>query len=206
MCVFLFQTGTYKKWPNSALDEFAGHSVTCLTGNTSFPNLPVKVTDVTALQTTFHGSIDDAADGGTQLTALKKQAREALTEALDQNAAYVQAIAAYDLPMLKSSGYFETNSNHSQSPLSPPVIAGIINENSTQLLVRLTPVTNAFGYEGQVSADGGKTWQAAGYFPQARRIVVENLTPGTTYTFRFRALGGSTVYSDWSDPVSHMAM
>jgi hypothetical protein len=27
-----------------------------------------------------------------------------------------------------------------------------------------------------------------------------------TYTVQARAVGGSTGYSDWSDPVSHMAM
>ena len=58
---------------------------------------------------------------------------------------------------------------------------------------------------GKMSADGGKTWQPIGTFPQARRVVVPNLTPGTTYTFMFRALGGSTGSGDWSDPVSHMA-
>ncbi|MFM8469141.1 MAG: fibronectin type III domain-containing protein [Limisphaerales bacterium] len=36
--------------------------------------------------------------------------------------------------------------------------------------------------------------------------VVENLTPGTTYTFSVRAVGGSTGFSDWSDPVSHMSL
>jgi hypothetical protein len=37
-------------------------------------------------------------------------------------------------------------------------------------------------------------------------VVVPNLTPGVTYTFKFRALGGSTGSGDWSDPVSHMSM
>jgi hypothetical protein len=30
-------------------------------------------------------------------------------------------------------------------------------------------------------------------------------TPGTVYTAQFRALGGSTKYSAWSDSVSHIA-
>jgi chitodextrinase len=48
-------------------------------------------------------------------------------------------------------------------------------------------------------------WVPGGVFTQARKIVVENLTPGTTYTFQVRAVGGSTGYSGWSDPVSHMS-
>jgi hypothetical protein len=31
------------------------------------------------------------------------------------------------------------------------------------------------------------------------------VTPGTTYTVQFCALGGSTGQSDWSDPVTRMA-
>jgi len=33
-----------------------------------------------------------------------------------------------------------------------------------------------------------------------------NLTPGTTYNVQVRAIGGSTGYSDWSDPSSHMSL
>jgi hypothetical protein len=43
-------------------------------------------------------------------------------------------------------------------------------------------------------------------FTQARRIVLTGLTPGVTYAVRVRAIGGSTGFSDWSDPISHMAM
>ena len=39
----------------------------------------------------------------------------------------------------------------------------------------------------------------------SRRIRLTNFTPGTVYTIQVRAIGGFTGYSDWSDPVSHMA-
>jgi len=35
-------------------------------------------------------------------------------------------------------------------------------------------------------------------------MTINNLTPGTTYAFQVRAVGGSTGYTDWSDPVAHM--
>jgi hypothetical protein len=53
---------------------------------------------------------------------------------------------------------------------------------------------------------GTGNYQPAGVFTQARRMVLTNLIPGTTYTIQVRAVGGSTGHSDWSDPVSHMAM
>jgi hypothetical protein len=40
----------------------------------------------------------------------------------------------------------------------------------------------------------------------SQHIIFNALTAGTTYTIQVRALGGLTGESDWSDPVSHMAM
>jgi hypothetical protein len=41
--------------------------------------------------------------------------------------------------------------------------------------------------------------------PQARRIVLANLTPGTTYMIQAQAIGGSTGQSGWSNPVGIMS-
>ena len=49
-------------------------------------------------------------------------------------------------------------------------------------------------------------WQSGGLFTDSRAMVFNTLTPGTTYNVQVRAIGGSTGYSDWSDPVSHMSM
>jgi len=43
-----------------------------------------------------------------------------------------------------------------------------------------------------------------GIVTQARRIEIGNLPPGNTYAVQVRAIGGSTGYSDWSDPVSRI--
>ena len=48
-------------------------------------------------------------------------------------------------------------------------------------------------------------WKNAGVFTKSRGVLLDNLTPGTTYDVQARAVGGATGYSDWSDPVSHMA-
>jgi chitodextrinase len=47
-------------------------------------------------------------------------------------------------------------------------------------------------------------WQTAGLFTNSRSMTVAGLVPGTTYSFQVRAVGGSTGYSDWSNPVSRM--
>jgi chitodextrinase len=52
--------------------------------------------------------------------------------------------------------------------------------------------------------DARGPWQAAGVFTNSRSMTVDGLTPGTTYMFQARAVGGSTRYSDWSNPVLRM--
>jgi hypothetical protein len=141
-----------------------------------------------------------SANGGTQLMAVKKQARTALLNGLDANALYVQTIARFDMAVLLSSGYQAASTNRARIQLPAPTIVGFVNEMSAQLVVRLTPIANAYAYEVQVKTGGG-AWVPAGRFTQARRIVLTDLTSGTVYTVQARAIGGSTGYSDWSDPV-----
>jgi hypothetical protein len=158
-----------------------------------------------SLETTFANALAAAAQGGTHLTAVKNAARATLVGALRKLAAYVQSIAGQDLAMLLSSGFLANSTSKTQTPLDTPNIVEIDNGMSTQLIVRLQGVDNARAYEVQVK-NGTGGWVPAGVFTQARGIVVGNLTPGSTYSVQARGVGGSTGYSDWSDPVSHMAM
>jgi hypothetical protein len=81
----------------------------------------------------------------------------------------------------------------------------IDNGSSTQLIAHLTAVTNARSYQVQVKTPDGKV-VATVVSTQARSIVIPGLTPGVIYTLQGQAVGGSTGFSDWSDPVSHMCM
>jgi hypothetical protein len=189
---------------DAKLDDFTQNIIASLTGNASFPTPTVPPADLSSALSTFTATLAATAQGGTQATAAKNAARDALVALLRKEANYVQGIASTDLAMLLSSGFEAINSNRSQSPLDKPSIVQINNEASTQLVLRLQPVDNARSYEVRVSY-GANGWQAAGVFTQARRVVLTNLTPGTNYNIQARAVGGSTGYSDWSDPVSHMA-
>jgi hypothetical protein len=193
----------YNKYPGPVLDETTTVIVGGLTGNLSFPALTVPLPTVTTLQTDFREKSAAAAQGGTQLTAAKNAARQALLDALDANAMYVQAIARYDLAMLLSSGYQATSTNRARVQLPAPTIVGFENEMSTQLVVRLTPIANAYCYEVQISIGTG-AWQAAGSYTAARKLILTGLVTGTIYNVRARAIGGSTGYSDWSAPVPNI--
>ncbi len=144
-------------------------------------------------------------DGGTALTAAKNVAREELLVALRQIAAFVQSVAGEDEPLLLTSGFSAVIPGRSpQTKLSAPNVVGVENGETTQLTVRLEPVPYAKSYEVRAT-NGAKTPPASTFSTQARRIIVGNLTPGTTYNIQARAIGGSDGFSAWSDPVAHMA-
>jgi hypothetical protein len=86
------------------------------------------------------------------------------------------------MEVLRSSGYLGNSTNHAKSPLDAPVILKLENLASTQLLLRLTPITNAKSYNVQTSVNGNGGWTDAGSYTQARRIVLGGLTPGTSTT------------------------
>ena len=196
---------SFAQLPDAALDEFTDQVIAGLTGNTAFPTPTVPLAALTSVQTTFQNALTAMANGGKQATATKDAARAALVSILRREANYVQGAANNDLATLLSSGFQAASNNNAQSPLAKPNIESILNEMSTQLVVRGKPVPNAHAYEAQVK-NGTGGFVPAGTFTKIRHMVLTGLTPGQNYTVQIRAVGGSTGYSDWSDPVSHMAM
>ena len=196
--------------PDSALDEFAGGTVTGMTGNAAFPQPPVALSVVQTQQQAFSAAVIAAANGGTSLTAAKNKARAVLVDSLRQNALYVQNSSNNDLATLLTSGYQAASTNHSQSPLAQPVIGDLVNGNTGELVARVKSVTNARTYEARYAVVGaGSTpgpWQSGGLFTSSKSIIITGLTPGTTYAVEVRAIGGSTGYSEWSNAVSHMSL
>ncbi len=75
-------------------------------------------------------------------------------------------------------------------------------------MLRVTRIARAKCYEVWSAAVGVANvpgpWQAAGLFTASQSITIAGLGPGTTHVFQVRAVGGSTGYSDWSNPVSRM--
>jgi len=88
--------------------------------------------------------------------------------------------------------------------------ASPISGDSTELVLKVTPIVHAKCYEVRSAAvcEGNTPgpWQTAGLFTNSRSMTIDGLTAGTTYMFQVRAVGGSTRYSDWSNPVSRMCV
>ena len=118
-------------------------------------------------------------------------AEAAVIEGLDALAFYVQTVARFDRDLMSTSGFVPMSTYRGQSKLDTPAITGIDNDTSTELDVHLTPVSNAYGYEVQISTNG-TDWKSVKFSAQARTIPLPGLTTGTVYQVRARALGGST--------------
>jgi hypothetical protein len=196
---------SFAQLPDSELDEFTSGVVAGLTGNPAFTTPAVSLADLSAAQTAFEDAMTAMTQGGRQATANKNAMRAALVALLRKEANYVQLTGANDLAALLSSGFLVNSTSRAKSPLDTPTVVGIDNGMTTQLVVRVQGVDNARAYEAQVK-NGTGGFVTAGTFTQSRRIVVGGLTPGQTYSVQVRGVGGSTGYSDWSDPVSHMVM
>jgi hypothetical protein len=194
----------FAEFPDVNLDAFTENVLRSMTGSTIYTTPVPPLASVTTALTAFTTALSAAADGGKQATAAKNEARAALLVLLRQLASYVQGACQNDLAKLLASGFDANNTNHSQTELTTPVLLTITNGNSTKLSLHVGPVSNAKSYEVRHSSTPN-VWVPGGVFTQARKIVVENLTPGTMYTFQVRAVGGTTGYSGWSDPVSHMS-
>jgi hypothetical protein len=186
----------FTTYPNADVASAADQHSAKMDGNPVFPTPPVKPADITTQNQTLRDKMT-AATGDPQNTAAVNTAREAVLDSMRANASYVEILASNSLEDILSAGFIAASTNHAQSPLDQPVILELSNLQPEQLLLRLTPIVNAKSYQAQTSIDGGKTWQEAGIFTQARRIVLEDLVSGSTVMVRARAVGGSTGYSPW---------
>lgn len=195
----------FSRSADAELISFAANVIAKMMDNLAFPEPLVPLSELTALNDGFSAALVASDHGGRAATVVKNDARLVLMNALRRQASYVEGVSKHDLPQLLSSGFNAASQNSAQSPLAQPVILNVLNQFSTRLTLRVTPIANARNYQIQKKIGEGE-WEDAGISSQARRIEVGNLTPGTTYTFRVRALGGSTGYSDWSDPISRMSL
>jgi len=190
--------------PDTDLSGFGRTVGTKLQNNASYPTPVVAPADVLAKVDEFDAAIAVAAQGGTQLTAAKNARRSELIEMLRELAAYVQSVAKNDLTVILSSGFTVNKTDRTRRPLSKPVIVNIDNFASTQLMVSMPPLDNARSYEFRTRVGDGD-WKTVAITTKARNVILGGFTPGATYDLQGRGVGGSTGYSEWSDPVSHMA-
>jgi hypothetical protein len=201
---FRINTG-FTKGSDNEVNNLSLDVMDALTGHPVFIAPPVLPPAMLILQTTFSSSMTNARKLGTDRTLAKNIAKQALVDALVQDALYCQGLARHDLNTLLTSGYDVVSPNRASGPLDTPSIITILNNVSGQLTVRGQGVVNGRIYQARASTDGGKTWVNMGNFNGARLMLLKPTTAGATYIVQICALGGSTGQSAWSNPFTIMA-
>ena len=191
---------------DSDLDEKASTVASQLDAHaTLFPALPVMPAAIAAARTDFHDAIVATDQSGSAATADKNNKRATLVDALRQDGKHIENIPGLTLENALLSGYDVTETGHYPPViLIVPVILGITNVATGQLGIKLQGSPGALGYEFQVTVGTGAP-VSAGFFSSTRGIVLVGLVTGTKYAVQVRARGGNNQFSDWSDPVSHVA-
>jgi hypothetical protein len=187
--------------PFTAIGDFTDTIINGMTGNVGYPNSPVALTLVETQKMDYLAKLAATAQGGTLATVAKNNAWDVLIGSLRQLAGYVQSLAGNNQALLISSGFSPISNNRAQSPLTTPLILVIDNSVTGTLIVRVQPVTNARSYEVQIKTGAG-AWQSALISPAARRMVLSGLISVSIYQVQVRAIGGSTGFSNWSNPAT----
>ena len=187
-------------------DEFSSFAllvIVCLGKYaTLFPDLPVNLTALAALEKAYQDSMTAAAKGGPPETEAQAEAHNDLLVALRLIAAYIQSLNLTAAQVLLS-GYDVVDHSRSSITLIAPLITGLDNSVTTQLGVYLQAVAGAKAYHVQYCTGTG-AWLDAGIWPNTKGIVITGLVPGTVYGVRVRGVGGITQYGPWSATVSMM--
>ena len=170
---------------------------------------PVSPVDLNKAKDDLLAAVEVAAQGGPAQTADKNKKRKVVDGMLDKLAHFVQIYCNNDLKTVLASG-FASVAHGTKSPLAVPHILRVKNGNTGQLILVARSIRNAGSYEVRQATVPTNappaSWVTIGAFTKARSIVINGLTSGTTYAFCVRAVGGSTGYSEWSDPIVHMSM
>jgi hypothetical protein len=188
----------------------AGVIINGMTGNPAFPSPPTDLKTVQAAVDDLNAAMAAQPHGGSSATAEKKNKKRALIALLRRLRRYVEDNHGNDLSVLLSSGFQSASPTRVRLPLANPSILNAGFGNSTELVLKVTPIAHAKCYEVRSAVIGAGNvpgpWQAAGLFTNSRSMTISGLTPGITYMFQARAVGGSARYSDWSNPVSRMCV
>jgi Fibronectin type III domain len=187
----------FYNYPAAQMVTF-GYNIAANLDPALFLNLPVPPATLVTLTDTLNTAVQATLAGGRMNTAAKNTAFTALANALNSDANIVENTVGMNLEMLLATGYLPVSTTRSSAPLDDTAIAALMNNGTTQALLRLQPVVNAKAYQVQTSLDGGTTWVEATLSSQARRIVLTGLVPGKTYAVRARAICGSTGASSWT--------
>jgi hypothetical protein len=182
----------------------------------SMPNNPLY-SGATIDAPTLAGAIDgyiasvaEATDSKKAVAEREKQ-RMALIRLLRQLAHFVEVACKDDMAAFMTSGFQPVTYTRTVPQQLPPAsITKVEQRNTGQFLVRVKPLPKARMYQIQyapVGAGGAPpaSWTQVAIPSATKPAVLNNLTPGVTYSIQVRAYG-VLGYTEWSDAVTRMAI
>jgi fibronectin type III domain protein len=181
--------------------------LTGMTGNPAYLDPDPKLPDVQVALDDFSTSLANAADGGLTLTSIKNDKRAALVALLRALANYVQVACNGDLTLLLSSGFpIQKPQRNPIGTLPAPVnLAVSLGPLSGQLNAAVPPVFGSSVYNWRLTTTTAPTVVLQSAQTTAGRTTFSGLTPGVVYVVQVNAVGAAGP-SDWSQPVSQMAV
>lgn len=182
-----------------------------LSNNPAYPAPPIALVDFKAAIDAYTAAVAAALDGGKSAIVERQKCRTNVTVKFRLLGHYVEGTCNNDMKTFVSSGFVPTTTRQRipAQPAPTPSIVKIEQGTTGQFFVTIQPVANARSYElryAPVPAAGlGVNWTTTLVATTKPATPINNLTPGTIYTFQVRAFG-KPGFSDWSGSVERMAI
>lgn len=196
---------SFKKNRDSELAKAAYRILSSLKGNANFTdNVLIQLLEKCLLE--FQVAMNNAADGGKTMIAIRKEKRKALIEVLVQLSLYVMHVSNGDRVKLLSSGFDLTKETSTARQLTTIQSLEVINGNSGEAYLQVSTVKGASAYVHQYSLEQPTATTAwVSETTTSRTHTFTGLKQLATYWFRVIAIGrnGQSVISE---PISRIIL
>ena len=179
--------------------------------NPAYPSAPVDIRGFKAAIDAYTAAVSATLDGGKAATIERDKRRADVIIMLRLLGHYVEAACDNDMKTFVSSGFVPATPGvrTPPQPVSTPRIVSVDQGSAGQLVITVKPVAKARSYEVRYAvappAGAAVNWTPV-MVPSTRPpIRIDNLTPGTIYSFEVRAFG-KLGFSDWSASMQRMCI
>lgn len=180
----------YSKRTAEKVVVVSNSSINKLTGNATFPDLPVALADQAMQTTTVDNAITAAALRDREKLAALRSEKKILADMLRKNAKYVNAIVIDgDEEKLLSSGFDLTKTpEQNQLPSAIEKFDADFTNIIGSIQLGWKRSRHARYYNVFISADHGQTWTMLNTV-FGRKMLVEQLVSGKRYQFKVVPVG-----------------
>jgi hypothetical protein len=182
-----------------------------MNGNPAYPNPPVDMPSFKTAIDAYDSAVGKALDGGKNAIAARDRARADVTVMFRLLGHYVEVACKDDMDTFLSSGFVAVTPRQKSTaqPVAVPSISAVDQGSTGQLVVTIKPVAKARNYNIRYGptavSEAAINWTTITVATTKPAPIINNLTPGTIYTFQVRAFG-KLGYSDWSSPANRMCI